>query len=333
MTSLPKSQHEITLAMIVRDEEKHLDTCLTAFAGIYSKIIIVDTGSVDRTKAIAARHGAEIYDFKWTEDFSAARNFSLAQVKTEWTSFVDADDIIEPEDKVALIENLNVHLPTSDVVILPYIYAGTKKQPQVINHQTRFWRTGLGLKFVRPIHEYLDYHTKNLRITNLNFPVIHQKLDPYIISLERNLKILLKQVEDGTADAITYYYLGNEYDNKREYAKAVEYYEQFLQKEKNVQSDNLCVAYTKIGIEKMRQGKIDEAKKNFENAIKIKPHLIEAYLYLADIEMNLFSVQKAISLLSVARSLKPPKDSNGGKFDLYNGKADKMLQFAISKLK
>ena len=65
----------ISLCMIVKNEEAVLARCLESIADLMDEIIIVDTGSTDRTKEIAARYTSKIYDYKWTNDFSAARNF------------------------------------------------------------------------------------------------------------------------------------------------------------------------------------------------------------------------------------------------------------------
>ena len=67
--------------MIVKNEEKLLARCLDSVAGLMDEIIIVDTGSSDKTKEIAARYTDKIYDFEWIDDFSAARNFAFSKAK------------------------------------------------------------------------------------------------------------------------------------------------------------------------------------------------------------------------------------------------------------
>ena len=69
----------ISLCMIVKNEEKVLARCLDSLEGLMDEIIIVDTGSTDRTKEIAAGYTDKIYDFEWVDDFSAARNFSFSK--------------------------------------------------------------------------------------------------------------------------------------------------------------------------------------------------------------------------------------------------------------
>ena len=69
----------ISLCMIVKDEEEILARCLDCVADLMDEIIIVDTGSTDKTKEIARRYTDKIYDFKWENDFSAARNFAFSK--------------------------------------------------------------------------------------------------------------------------------------------------------------------------------------------------------------------------------------------------------------
>lgn len=84
----------ITLSMIVKNEEALLADCLKSVKDFVDHIIIVDTGSTDSTIEIAKQYGAQVFHFDWCDDFSAARNFALKQVKTPWTLTLDADDIV-----------------------------------------------------------------------------------------------------------------------------------------------------------------------------------------------------------------------------------------------
>ena len=74
----------LSICMIVKNEEASLAKCLLSVTPIADEIIIVDTGSTDRTKEIATVFGAKVYDFKWSDDFSAARNFSLSKASGDW---------------------------------------------------------------------------------------------------------------------------------------------------------------------------------------------------------------------------------------------------------
>ena len=74
----------ITLCMIVKNEEKVLERCLESIRDLMDEIIIVDTGSTDRTKEIAAKYTDQIFDFEWINDFSAARNFAFSRATCDY---------------------------------------------------------------------------------------------------------------------------------------------------------------------------------------------------------------------------------------------------------
>ena len=68
---------KVSLTMIVKNEEDNLSNCLASVGGVFDEIVIVDTGSTDRTKEIACEFGARVFDFPWIDDFAAARNAAL----------------------------------------------------------------------------------------------------------------------------------------------------------------------------------------------------------------------------------------------------------------
>lgn len=87
---------KINLVMIVKNEQRSLERCLSSVNGLVDEIIIADTGSEDATKEIARRFRAKIYDFVWCDDFSAARNFALDQSDADWNLILDADESLRP---------------------------------------------------------------------------------------------------------------------------------------------------------------------------------------------------------------------------------------------
>ena len=89
----------ISLCMIVKNEERVLARCLDSIADLMDEIIIVDTGSTDATKEIAAKYTDKIYDFAWIDDFSAARNFAFSKANMEYIYSADADEVLDEENR------------------------------------------------------------------------------------------------------------------------------------------------------------------------------------------------------------------------------------------
>ena len=92
----------VSLTMIVRDEERNLPHCLESVRGVFDEIVVLDTGSKDRTVEIARSFGARVFDFVWVDDFAAARNAALARATGDYAFWLDADDLIEPPERAKL---------------------------------------------------------------------------------------------------------------------------------------------------------------------------------------------------------------------------------------
>ena len=89
---------QVSLCMIVKDEEKHLNRCLSSIHDLMAEIIIVDTGSRDHTKDIALQYTDHVYDFPWCGNYSKARNFAFSKATCPYCMWMNADDILSKED-------------------------------------------------------------------------------------------------------------------------------------------------------------------------------------------------------------------------------------------
>jgi hypothetical protein len=92
----------LSLCMIARDEEAVIGRALSSVREAVSEMIVVDTGSKDRTREIALEKGATVFDFPWCDDFAAARNFALSKATGEWILVLDADEALSPADAMRL---------------------------------------------------------------------------------------------------------------------------------------------------------------------------------------------------------------------------------------
>ncbi len=110
----------VSLCMIVKNEEKVLERCLDSIADLVDEIIIVDTGSWDRTKEIAARYTEHVLDFRWTEDFSAARNYVFSMATMEYIYSADADEVLSEENRERFRLLKETLLPEIEIVQMKY---------------------------------------------------------------------------------------------------------------------------------------------------------------------------------------------------------------------
>jgi len=86
----------ISAALIVKNEEKFLEPCLLSLKEVVDEIVVVDTGSTDRTREIARKYGARLHDFTWIDNFAAARNHALDLARGKWILYIDADERVRP---------------------------------------------------------------------------------------------------------------------------------------------------------------------------------------------------------------------------------------------
>ncbi|WEK53893.1 MAG: glycosyltransferase family 2 protein [Candidatus Cohnella colombiensis] len=226
----------ISLCMIVKNEEKTLERCLSSVYRYLDEIIIVDTGSTDRTIEIAKRYTDHIYHFTWVNDFSVARNESLKYATSKWILYMDADDYMEEKDIASLRELLSELIPQPDLVYqIPYtsLLSNQATGPMNITPAIRVFPNHMDLQFHRPIHEQLQSERGiPLRAADIKIPIYHTGYTPTEMEEkkkhERNLSIFNELKETTGFNAYDYFTLGNQYLVMKEYDKALNAYQSSL---------------------------------------------------------------------------------------------------------
>lgn len=216
----------ISLCMIVKNEEEVLARCLDSVQQIADEIVIVDTGSTDRTKEIAAAYTDKVYDFEWIEDFSAARNYGFSKATKEYCMWMDADDIITEENQKAILELKKTLSRDIDVVMLRYnIRFDESGNPTFSYFRERIVRNGKGYHWVGKVHEVID--TKGGKRFYSDAAVSHKKVR--VSDSQRNLRIYEKQLaEEGVLCPRDMFYYARELYYHQYYIKAIEFLERYL---------------------------------------------------------------------------------------------------------
>ncbi len=325
---------DITLCLIVKNEEQNLDRCLSSFKPLYNRLVVVDTGSTDSTKEIAAKHGADIYDFKWIDDFGTARNFALSKAKTDWLMMVDADDAMDETTISALKEKLDALGDEVDGIFLPYNLHGKNTEKALTAYIPRIWKRSLNLKYDLMVHEYLHPTPEQLkRFIRLDFPIEHQKSIPdFVKSHARNLKILYKAIEKHPSERRYYFYLGhdNQFDGNTE--EAIKWYKKYAELP-DTNPHELNRVLTNLGNCLLKTGKVGEAKKAYLDAIKVCPDFIEPHLALGNLYKAVGDFETAASFYIKAANCIPPKTHVFINTALYKGAAQKKLAAMLEEIK
>lgn len=224
----------ISLCMIVRNEEPVLARCLDCVQGIADEIIIVDTGSDDRTREIALRYTDRVYDFPWVDDFAAARNFAFSKATMDYQMWLDADDVIEPDSREKLLR-LKAMLD-ADVVMLPYHTAfDSEGNPVFTYYRERLLRRACGFAWKGAVHECI---APAGRIIYGEAAVCHRK--EHVNDPDRNLRIFERMRTEGRElSARESFYYACELYYHGMYREAVPVFSDFLQRPEGWHEDRI----------------------------------------------------------------------------------------------
>lgn len=218
----------ISLCMIVKDEEETLARCLESVKEAVDEIIIVDTGSRDRTKETALKYTNQVYDYVWRDDFSAARNYSFSKASCTYCMWLDADDVL-PQKSTEALKKLKASLDESaDLVMTPYQTAFDEKgRPVFTYYRERIVKNNGKFLFLGKVHEVIPISGN---VIYADIPVCHRKEKAG--DSKRNLRIYQKMEENKEPfDGRALYYYGRELLTHEQYEKSIRILEDFLKRE------------------------------------------------------------------------------------------------------
>jgi glycosyltransferase involved in cell wall biosynthesis len=228
---------EISLCMIVKNEEDTLGNCLHSVRGIADEIVIADTGSTDRTREVAKEFGGLVFEFPWVDDFSAARNFSFSKAEKDYILWLDADDVLLPEDRKKLLALKKSLDPSVDVYMMKYnIGTGSESGGAALSYyRERLVKRSRGFRWREPVHEYLETGGK---IVNTDICVTHAGGKKE--KSGRNLRIYENLLSGGgSLSPRGLYYYGRELKENGRFSEAAEAFREFLDGGEGWVEDNI----------------------------------------------------------------------------------------------
>ncbi|MCR4610287.1 MAG: glycosyltransferase family 2 protein [Lachnospiraceae bacterium] len=140
--------------MIVKNEEAFLKRCLDCVVNLMDEIIIVDTGSTDKTKEIAKEYTDKIYDYEWCDDFADARNFAFSKASMDYIYSCDADEVIDDTNRMRFMNLKTALVPEVEIVQMHYVEAtGSSVLNAKSEYRPKLYKRLRGFTWIEPIHE------------------------------------------------------------------------------------------------------------------------------------------------------------------------------------
>lgn len=306
---------KISLCMIVKNEEASLPRCLGSVKNVVDEMVVLDTGSTDRTVEVAQDFGAKVYHFEWCNDFAAARNEALKYVQGEWVLVLDADEVLTPEIAPQMQQaiegknNLAIDLVRREV--------GAAQSPYSL--VSRLFRHHPEVRFSRPYHAIVDDSIAQLLKRETHWQVVslapvailHYGYQPEAIAAldkyTRARKAMEGFLKTHPNDPYTCSKLGALYLQIGQLKEGIKLLRRGLKSNK-AEAPVLFELYYHLGNACARQQKPEQAAKHYQKAIAqpILPQLkLGAYNNLGSLLQRAGDLQTAQKIYETALKIDP----------------------------
>jgi len=274
----------ISLCMMVKNEEELLPQCLDSLKTAVDEIIVVDTGSTDRTVEIAESYGAKVYHHPWENDFSKHRNQSIQYASNDWILIMDADEEFFLEDAVNIKRTIK-DSNTDFLYLKCYDLEKTGKVHGVFN-QIRLFRNGLGMQYANQVHNQLETVGKGA-YCKLKFRHYGYDLSPERMHQKhlRTTTMLQQKIKEYPEDPYLHQQLAASYSMHKEFEKAIEEGELALEliRKKGIRNTFFVTSYYTVSQGYFVSGDLDRAERVCHAALDFFAMDLNSYHFLAAI--------------------------------------------------
>ncbi|MVX63174.1 glycosyltransferase [Clostridium chromiireducens] len=296
----------ISLCMIVKNEQDIIEQCLDSVKNCVDEIIIVDTGSTDNTVELIKKYTDKVFFFDWIDDFSAARNYSFSKATKDYILWLDADDVLMPEDQIKLMALRTSLSDFIDSVTMTYNYGFDEfGNPTLSFRRNRLVKRNRMFKWYGPVHEYLSVSGN---IINSDVTVSHKRIHQ---KSGRNLSIFEKRLKNGeNFSARDTYYYANELSDNGFLEKAIEYYDIFLNMNDGWIEDKISTCY-KVANKYLNLGDLEKELEYIWKSFELTTPRAEFCCMLGYHFLNKKEYKKALFWYKLASDLEKPKENWG----------------------
>ncbi len=209
---------DISLAILARNEEHQIQSCISSAHDVVGEVVVLDTGSEDNTVDVAQKTGARVFHFPWEDDFAAARNRLISHCTGRWILMLDADEMLEnPDHEWWQDESKREQADAWWCTIYNERVIGGRDQSYQ-HRLPRLFRNSETLRFKYPVHENLTLEEATtaeapIRIKHSGYNLGQSQRQR---KEQRNLRLLEKRLEQYPDDAHTHYYFAEHYARNRD---------------------------------------------------------------------------------------------------------------------
>ena len=267
-------------------EHVELRRCLESCKGdLFDEIVITVTSDDEVVKAVAQEYADKVPYFKWCDHFSNARNYSFSQSTTDKVLWLDADDVIKPENYEKLLKLKKEELHKYEIILIDYVYNhDSNDKPVMVLPRERIVKRCDYLKWHDPIHEYINMDIDRSKIKRFDIKIDHYRVRPF--NPRRNLDLLEKEYNSGNPSVRIKFYYGKELCDSGEWDKAVPVLEDYINKADGFR-DNLVVACIRMSKWYFDKKEYDTAKSYAMKGVRFNSIYAENYVTLGTIaELN-----------------------------------------------
>jgi tetratricopeptide (TPR) repeat protein len=293
---LNTSEKRLTVCMIVKDEEANLPRALRSVEDLADEIVVVDTGSTDGTKALAASMGATVFDHEWKSDFADAKNAALEKASGDWILFLDADECVCPGSADKIATAISGDADAYFVAIESDVRSGAGRT--FVNLHQRLFRNNMGIRYEGAVHEQVDSSLRRagavvrhsgIVIRHAGYGMDDARMR---LKLERNLDILNKVLAENPDDSISLFHLGETLSMLGTYDAAADAYERALEAG-GLPAEIRPVANQNLASSMIKLCRYEEAMRLIRRVREMDPSMLSPHLLLGSALFGLKKFERA----------------------------------------
>jgi tetratricopeptide (TPR) repeat protein len=299
----------LSIVMIAKNEESHLPRCLDSVINLADEVVMVDTGSTDKTMDIAESRGAKVVREKWQEDFAKARNRSIDEAQGRWLLWLDADDVVAVGEHDRIRNLVAKNENAAYAFIIENEYEGRKGQAF---RQVRLFPAGKGVRFEGAVHESLSpsLNKAGIPILQNDIRILHtgyNRAEDREKKMKRNHTLLQEEFGRAPDDPAVLMELGNSFFQKKDFEQAIALY---LRLEKTAgaaekQRDVHNAAPTLLGTAFFEMGLYEDAKRWLTEACARTPDSVAPWYFLGQIALRQNDPETLLKMFEKVIEMRP----------------------------